>query len=140
MARVSARAARAPRPRAQRTLVQKLGAIVLGFEAVGALLAGLVIFGLDALPAGVPSWWGIVAGVVVAIALIGVAGSITRPWAIPAGWALQGVIALGGIFEPAIVFVVLIFGGMWAYATIGGARIDRQRPAGPPAEPHTESE
>ena len=60
MARVSARAARAPRVRAQRTLVQKLGSIVLGFEAVGALLAGLVIFGLDALPAGIPSWWGIV--------------------------------------------------------------------------------
>ncbi|MEV7620995.1 DUF4233 domain-containing protein [Microbacterium sp. NPDC089321] len=137
---MSARAARAPRPRAQRTLVQKLGSIVLGFEAVGALLAGLVIFGLNALPAGIPSWWGIVAGVVVAIALVGVAGSITKPWAIPAGWALQGVIALGGIFEPAIIFVVLIFGGMWAYATIGGARIDRQRPAGPPAEPHTESE
>lgn len=140
MARVSARASRAPRPRAQRTLVQKLGSIVLGFEAVGALLAGLVIFGLDALPAGIASWWGVVAGVVVAIALIGVAGSITRPWAIPAGWVLQGVIALGGLFEPAIIFVVLIFGGMWAYATIGGARIDRQRPAGPPAEPHTESE
>lgn len=120
--------------------MQKLGSIVLGFEAVGALLAGLVIFGLDALPAGIPSWWGIVAGVVVAVALIGVAGSITRPWAIPAGWVLQGVIALGGIFEPAIIFVVLIFGGMWAYATIGGARIDRQRPAGPSAEPHTESE
>lgn len=140
MASVNARAARVPRVRAQRTLVQKLGSIVLGFEAVGALLAGLVIFGLGALPPGIPSWWGIVAGVVVAIALILVAGSITRPWAIPAGWALQGVIALGGILVPAIVFVVLIFGGMWAYATIGGARIDRQRPAGSPAEPHTGSE
>ncbi|WP_259363297.1 DUF4233 domain-containing protein [Microbacterium esteraromaticum] len=133
--------ARAARPaRAPRTLVQKLGSIVLGFEAIGALLAGLVIYGLDALPTGIPSWWGIVAGVVVAIALIGVAGSIAKPWAIPAGWVLQGVIALGGLLVPAILFVVLIFGGMWAYATIGGARIDRQRPAGPPAEPHTESE
>ncbi|QMU98382.1 DUF4233 domain-containing protein [Microbacterium esteraromaticum] len=138
MACMSARAARPAR--APRTLVQKLGSIVLGFEAIGALLAGLVIYGLDALPTGIPSWWGIVAGVVVAIALIGVAGSIAKPWAIPAGWVLQGVIALGGLLVPAILFVVLIFGGMWAYATIGGARIDRQRPAGPPAEPHTESE
>ncbi len=138
MARVSAGAARPARP--PRTLVQKLGSIVLGFEAIGALLAGLVIFGLRALPAGIPPWWGIVAGVAVAIALIAVAGAIAKPWAIPAGWVLQVIIALGALLVPAIAFVVLIFGGMWAYATIGGARIDRKRPAGPPAEPHTESE
>ena len=132
------RPARAARP--QRTLAQKLGAVVLGFEAMVALLAGLVLHGLDVLPKGIPSWWGIVAGAVVAVALIIVAGAITRPWAFPAGWVLQGVIALGALFEPAILFAVLIFGGMWAYATIGGARIDRKRPAGPPAEPHTESE
>jgi len=132
--------ARRARTRTSRTLAQKLGAIVLGFEALVALLAGLVIYGLDALPGGLPAWWGIVAGVVVALALVTVAGAITRPWAFSAGWALQVVIALGGLLVPAIVFVVLIFGGMWAYATIGGARIDRQRPAGPPAEPHTESE
>lgn len=131
----SARAARPPR-----TLAQKLGSVVLGFEALVALLAGLVLHGLDVLPKGIPSWWGIVAGAVVAVALVVVAGAITQRWAFPAGWALQGIIALGGLLEPAIVFVALIFGGMWAYATIGGARLDRQRPASSPAEPHTESE
>ena len=131
----------APAPaRPARTLAQKLGAVVLGFEALVALLAGLVLHGLNVLPAGIPSWWGIVAGAVIAVALVAVAGAITRPWAFPAGWVLQGVIALGGLLEPAIFFVALIFGGMWAYATIGGARIDRQRPTSSPAEPHTESE
>lgn len=127
-------------PRAPRTLAQKLGSVVLGFESIVALLAGLTVFGLKALPAGIAPWWGIVAGAVVAIALVVVAGAITKPWALAAGWALQGVIMLGGLLVPAIVFVALIFGGMWGYATIGGARIDRQRPAGPPAQTHTESE
>lgn len=135
MAGVSARQARPPR-----TLVQKLGAIVLGSEAIVVILAGLTVFGLRAVPGDIPQWWGIAGGFIVAVALIVVAGAITRPWAIPAGWALQVVIALAGLLVPAIVVVALIFGGMWGYATIGGARIDRPRPSGPPAEPHTESE
>ncbi|MEJ1086870.1 DUF4233 domain-containing protein [Microbacterium sp. Mu-80] len=132
---MSGRAARPPR-----TLVQKLGAIVLGSEAIVVVLAGLTVFGLRAVPVGLPQWWGIVGGLIVAVALIVVAGAITRPWAIAAGWTLQLVIALAGFIVPAILIVALIFGGMWGYATIGGARIDRNGAAGSPAETHTESE
>jgi hypothetical protein len=39
---------------------------------------------------------------------------------------LQGVLALGAILLPALGFVALIFGGMWAYATIKGAALDRR--------------
>lgn len=126
--------------RPARTLAQKLGSIVLGSEALVVVLAGLTVFGLRALPESIPAWWAIVGGLVLAVAFVIVAGSITKPWAIAAGWTLQGVVALGAFLEPAILIVALIFGGMWAYATIGGARMDRQSPAGPPAEPHTESE
>ncbi|WP_282216858.1 DUF4233 domain-containing protein [Microbacterium luteolum] len=137
---MSAEATPARRPRPPRTLVQKLAPIVLGFEAIVVFLAGLTIFGLKALPAGIEPWWAIVAGAVVGLACIAVAGMITKPWAVAAGWVIQLVIALAAFLEPAILLVVLIFGGMWAYATIMGARLDARRPAEPSTETQTESE
>jgi len=136
----SARTARPPR-----TLVQKLAPIILGFEAIVVLLIGLTLFGLKRMPGGIEQWWAIAGGVVVAVLMIATAGMITRPWAIGFGWALQGIVALSAFLEPAIILVVLVFGGMWAYATIMGARIDARRPAGasqtpPENHPHTESE
>lgn len=138
----------APEPRharPPRTLVQKLAPVVLGFEAIVVILAGLTIYGLKTLPDGIPQWWAIIGGLVVAVVMVAVAGMITKPWAIPVGWALQAVVALSAIFVPAILFVVLVFGGMWAYATIMGARLDARRPtdANPnleETEPHTESD
>ncbi|WP_036278296.1 DUF4233 domain-containing protein [Microbacterium sp. CH12i] len=131
--------------RAPRTLVQKLAPIVLGFEAIVVLLVGLTIFGLKSLPAGVEQWWAIVGGGVVALAMVAVAGMITKPWAISAGWVLQIIVALSAFFVPAILLVVLVFGGMWAYATIMGARLDARRPADmtpthSETETHTESD
>ena len=120
--------------------MQKLGAVVLGFEAVVVFLAGLTIFGLRALPEAIPSWWGIVGGLVVAIAMIITAGMITRPGAIGFGWALQVVVLLAAFLVPAIALVALIFGGMWGYATIVGARTDRQGRSEPPSDTHTGSE
>jgi hypothetical protein len=117
--------------------VQKLAPIVLGFESIVVFLAGLTVFGLKALPAGVPPWWGIVGGGIVGLACIAVAGMITKPWAITAGWVLQVIIALSAILVPAILLVVVIFGGMWAYATIMGAKLDARRPA---AESPTQTE
>ncbi|PRB65473.1 MULTISPECIES: DUF4233 domain-containing protein [unclassified Microbacterium] len=140
MARVNADAAPARAPRPPRTLVQKLAPIVLGFEAIVVFLVGLTIFGLRQLPAGIEQWWGIVGGAVLAIACIAIAGMITKPWALTAGWVVQAIVALSAFFVPAILLVVLIFGGMWAYATIGGARLDARRPAEPTTETQTESE
>jgi len=128
--------ARAPRP--PRTLVQKLAPIVLGFEAIVVFLAGLTVFGLKATAAvGVEPWWGIVGGGVIGLACIVVAGMITKPWAITAGWVIQALIALSAVLVPAILLVVVIFGGMWAYATIMGARIDARRPDAPTTETQT---
>ncbi|WP_260857205.1 DUF4233 domain-containing protein [Microbacterium sp. 1.5R] len=137
---MSADSAPARRSRPQRTLVQKLASIVLGFESIVVFLAGLTVFGLKTLPAGIPQWWGIVAGGVLGLACIAVAGMITKPWAIIAGWVIQALIALSAILVPAILLVVLIFGGMWAYATIMGARLDARRPGGSATETQTESE
>lgn len=131
--------------RAPRTLVQKLAPIVLGFEAIVVLLVGLTMFGLKTLPWGLPQWWAIVGGVVVAVAMVAVAGMITKPWAISAGWVLQVIVALSAFLVPAVLLVVLVFGGMWGYATIMGARLDARASAGPnrPIEhtdTHTESD
>ena len=38
------------------------------------------------------------------------------------------------------LLVVVVFGGMWGYATIMGARLDARRPDGPTTETQTESE
>ncbi|WP_307365322.1 DUF4233 domain-containing protein [Microbacterium sp. W4I4] len=129
-----------PRARAPRTLTQKLGSIVLGFESIVVFLAGLTVFGLKALPEGIPPWWGIVGGSVLAIAMIALAGAIARPGAIVVGWVLQALVLAAAFLVPAIALVALIFGGMWAYATIVGARVDRRSPTDTPIEPHTESE
>ena len=107
---------------------------MLGFESIVVFLVGLTIFGLKALPDGIPDWWAIVGGSVLALACIAVAGLITKPWAIAAGWVIQALVALTAFFEPSILFVVLVFGGMWAYATIKGASLDARnaRRAAPP--------
>lgn len=125
------------RPRPPRTLVQKLAPVVLGFEAIVVFLVGLTIFGLRQLPDGVEQWWAIIAGAVLALACIVIAGMITKPWALTAGWVVQALVALSAFFVPSILLVVLIFGGMWAYATIGGARLDARRPAEPMTETQT---
>lgn len=113
-----------PRPRRSRGARESLGAVVLGFESIVVFLGGLVIYGLRALPGGVEPWWGIVAGLVVAILMILTAGLLRHPWAIGVGWALQLVVFAGGLLVPSLFAVGIIFGGMWAYATIKGASLD----------------
>lgn len=115
---------RAARPRRARGAAESLGSIVLAFESVIVFLGGLVIFGLGALPTGIPSWWGIVAGTVLAVVMILTAGILRHRWAIVLGWLLQAFVALGGFLVPSLFLVALIFGGMWAYATIKGASLD----------------
>lgn len=114
------------RPRRYRTLPEKVGSVVLAFEAIVVFLAGLVLYGLRALPEGVPPWWGIVAGAVMFVALLVVSGALRWRWARVAGWILQGVIALGALLVPSILLITIIFGGLWAYAMIGGAKIERR--------------
>ena len=118
--------ARAARPRRRRGAAESLASIVLAFESVVAFLGGLVIYGLRALPDGIEPWWGIVAGTVVAVLMIATGRFVRYRWGIALGWALQLVIALGAFLVPALALVALVFGGMYAYATIKGAALDRR--------------
>mgnify|MGYP001138932223 CR=1 FL=1 len=121
--------------RRKRGAAESLGSVVLGFEAIIVFLAGLVTFGIGTLPFGIPSWWAIVAGSALAIVMVFVAGLLRHRWGIWLGWALQGVLAFGAFLLPAILFVVVIFGGLWAYATIKGAQLDRRNAQSASAAP-----
>jgi hypothetical protein len=112
--------------RRPRGAAESLGQIVLAFESVIVFLAGLVVFGLKTLPAGVPDWWGVLGGAVVAVLMIAVSALLRHRWGIVLGWVLQAVVALAAFLVPAILLVVVVFGGMWAYATIKGASLDRR--------------
>lgn len=114
------------RQRRPRGAAESLGAIVLGFESIVVFLAGLVVYGLKATPPGVEPWWGVVGGAVVAVLMILLSGLLRYRWAIVVGWILQVIVALAAFFVPAILIIALIFGGMWAYATIKGASLDRR--------------
>ena len=123
--------------RRARGAAESLGAIVLGFESLIAFLAGLVIYGLKALPAPIEPWWGIVAGSVVALLMIATTRMLRHRWGIALGWALQAIVALGAFLVPALAIVAVIFGAMYGYATIKGAALDRRNAhlaANPPEE------
>jgi hypothetical protein len=114
----------APRPRRSRGAAESLGSIVLAFESIIVFLGGLAVFGLKALPESIPQWWGIVVGSVLALVMLLTAGVLRYRWGIILGWVLQVIVALGGFLVPALFLVAIIFGGMWAYATIKGASLD----------------
>ena len=85
-----------------------------------------MVFGLKALPEPIAPWWGIVAGTTLAVLMILTTRFTRYRWGIAVGWVLQAVVALGAFLIPAFALVALIFGGMYAYATIKGAAIDRR--------------
>ena len=124
MERVTDVAAPAPRPRRARGAAESLGSIVLAFESIIVFLGGLAIFGLKALPESIPQWWGIVAGAVLAVLMILTGRVLRYRWGIILGWVLQVIVALGGFLVPGLFLVAIIFGAMWAYATIKGASLD----------------
>jgi hypothetical protein len=118
--------ARPGRPRRARGAEESLGQIVLAFESIVVFLAGLAVYGLTALPAAIPAWWGIVGGAVVAVLMLLTSGLLRHRWGIVLGWILQAVVGLSAILVPAILVVFVVFGGMWGYATIKGASLDRR--------------
>jgi hypothetical protein len=118
--------AKQPKPRRPRGAAESLATIVLGFESIVVFLGGLVVYGLKALPASIEPWWGIVAGAVVALLMILTTRVVRYRWGIVLGWALQAIVLLGAFLVPALAVVALIFGGMYGYATIKGAALDRR--------------
>ena len=103
--------------------------MVLGFESIIVFLGGLAVFGLNATPAGIPPWWGIVAGSTLALLMVFTSGVVRFRWGVLLGWVWQALVVLGGFVVPALVIVGVIFGLMYAYATIKGRALDRRNAA-----------
>jgi hypothetical protein len=102
-----------------------LGSSVLGFEAIVVLLLIPVAANVGTLTG--PPWLFIVVGIALMIALILTAGFITRPWAVWAGWVLQGLILATSILVPAMLIVGGIFAVLWWLAVRWGRRADAMR-------------
>jgi hypothetical protein len=121
------RGRRAPRVRArrQRSVQESLGSIVLGFEFIVMFLATLVIFGLHKAPPLVA----LGGGGLVCVLLLAVIPLLRRPAGFVIGWVLQAIILVAAFFVPLLLVVAVLFGGMWAFCMIRGARIDRDNRA-----------
>jgi Protein of unknown function (DUF4233) len=129
---------RRPSPRSAR---QTLASIVLAFEIVVVFLAALAIWGLAPSGDGVwglPRWVALAAGGVLILGLVATIGLLRHPWGYAVGWTLQALIVAAGFLNPAMFFVGALFGGMWWYGLVAGARIDRDRTA--TADPGKEQE
>ncbi|QEO15940.1 DUF4233 domain-containing protein [Agromyces intestinalis] len=118
---------------------RSLASIVLAFETIVVFLAALVLWGLADASGGVwglPSWAALVAGGVIILLLVATIGLLRFRFAFWLGWAIQVVVIVAGIINPAMYVVGALFGGLWAYCMVVGARIDRDRAAA--AEPGKE--
>jgi hypothetical protein len=122
---VSDPAARAPASpeTPQRSLKRALASIVLGFELVVVFLGALVLFGLKALPPVVA----LGGGAVLCIVMLATIALLRFPLAYLVGWAVQGIVLVSGIFNPALFIVGLIFAALWTYCMITGTRLDQQK-------------
>ncbi|WP_244857629.1 DUF4233 domain-containing protein [Agromyces archimandritae] len=112
-----------------RSAVASLGAIVLVFEMLVVFLAALVIWGLAPAPfgdGGIPSWVALAGGGVFLVLMVVTMRLLPRSSAIILGWVLQGLLVLAGFLNPALFVVGALFGGMWWYCMVTGARLDRQ--------------
>lgn len=128
----------APAPRSVR---QTLASVVLASEIIVVFLAALVIWGLAPTENGtwgLPPWVALAAGGVLILGLVAVIGLLRFRWSYALGWAIQVLILATGFLNPAMFFVGVIFGGLWAYCMVVGARIDRERTA--QADPGKEQE
>lgn len=111
---------------------RSLASIVLGFETIVVFLAALVLWGLtppEGGPFGLPAWAALVAGGVLIVGLVVTVGALRFSWGYALGWVLQALIVAAGLINPAMYFVGALFGGMWWYCMVAGARIDRERAA-----------
>ena len=109
-----------------------LGASVLAMEVIVILLAGVMATSGDPRTNLAP----FIAGIVIAVLIALGAGTVTRPWGVRFGWALQ-VLALAyglalallvsAVYGVTLLVVLGFFVGMWAVAIRTGRRVDALR-------------
>ena len=96
-----------------------LAPAILVFEALLVALAIPVALNQGR---GATTGW-LLAGL--AVVLVVAAGASRRPGGVRIGWAMQVLVLLSSIVEPAMAVVGLVFLGVWVTAVIYGGKADR---------------
>ena len=109
-----------------RTTKATLGSLVMVFESVVVFFATLVGFGLRVHPDPAVIWG---VGVGLSVLLMLFPAVLGKPGTYAIGWVLQIIVVLLGIWVPLMYLLGTIFLGMWGWAMIAGATIDRARAA-----------
>ena len=100
--------------------MRSLLAALLGLEAVAVGLA----IPVAVVAGGRPASTGWALGVLAVLLLVG-AGAVRRPHGVAVGWALQALVLLAGLLEPALAVLGTVFLVVWVLAIVYGARGDR---------------
>jgi hypothetical protein len=128
-----ARAARAARPRRQRSLTESLLTIVLGMEAVLVFFITLTVFGLHALPP-LEAFGG---GALLVVLLALTTRVVRYPWGVWVGWVLQALLVSTGILLPALYIAAAFFVAIWIFCFVRARQIDRVNSQPTPTEGQT---
>jgi hypothetical protein len=100
-----------------------LGSTVLILEALVVLLAIPIAINVS----DANATYALIIGIALAGLLVLTVGVITRPIAVPIGWALQVLVIASGIVVPTMFFIGGLFALLWFYAVRNGQRVDRAR-------------
>ncbi len=100
-----------------------LGSTVLILEALVVLLAIPIAINVS----DANATYALIIGIALAGLLVLTVGVITRPIAIPIGWALQVLVIASGIVVPTMFFIGGLFALLRFYAVRNGQRVDRAR-------------
>jgi hypothetical protein len=103
-----------------------LGSLVMVFQSVVVFFATLVAFGLRAYPDAATIW---IVGLGISLLLMVFPALLGKPGSYLAGWLLQLVVLLTGIWVPLMYLLGTVFLGLWAWGMIAGATIDKARAA-----------
>ncbi|AKT52732.1 hypothetical protein ADJ73_09865 [Arsenicicoccus sp. oral taxon 190] len=104
-------------------MTRRLLATVIGSEACIVLFGGLVAMALDKSGGGNGTTW-LIAGSVLAVLCIVAAGVLRRPWGVTLGWLIHLATLAAALVVPMMIWVFLIFGGLWVVSMVQGAKID----------------
>jgi len=105
-------------------MIRRVAGSVLIFEAIVIVLAIPVAVQVE----GVDAVRGLVVGLGLALAALVVSARVDRPWGVPAGWVIQGLVLACALVVPMLLIPGAMFAGLW-YAAIRMVAIMEARPA-----------
>lgn len=105
-----------------------LGSSVLALEAIVVLLAIPIAINNSDINASLA----LSVGFGIALLMFLTIGVITKPFAVPLGWALQVITVGTGVVVPTMFIIGGVFAILWYFAVKNGQRVDRARELGEP--------